>query len=120
MSDSLFTEAINGDRRALARAMTRIDDGASGVLDEEAGLEPRRATTTGAPYVLGETGPPVAGKSTFTNRLIARARANGERVAVLAVDPSSPFSGGAILGDRLRMEAHASDPVVFIRSLSSR
>jgi len=120
VSDSLFTEAINGDRRALARAMTRIDDGASGVLDAVAGLEPRRATTPGAPFVLGVTGPPGAGKSTFTNRLIARARANGERVAVLAVDPSSPFSGGAILGDRLRMEAHASDPGVFIRSLSSR
>ena len=120
MSVSLFTEAINGDRRALARAMTRIDDGAADVLDAVASLKPRRASTPGAPFVLGVTGPPGAGKSTFTNRMIARSRARGERVAVLAVDPSSPFSGGAILGDRLRMEAHAADPGVFIRSLSSR
>lgn len=120
MSDSLFTKAINGDRRALARAMTQIDDGVSGALDAVAALSPRRAVSPGAPFVLGVTGPPGAGKSTFTNRLVARARALGERVAVLAVDPSSPFSGGAILGDRLRMEAHASDSGVFIRSLSSR
>lgn len=120
MSDSLFTDAISGDRRALARAMTRIDDGAAGVLDAVASLEPKRALAPGAPFVLGVTGPPGAGKSTFTNRLITRARGRGERVAVLAVDPSSPFSGGAILGDRLRMEAHAADPGVFIRSLSSR
>ena len=120
MSDSLFTKAISGDRRALARAMTRIDDGATDALDAVAALSPRRAVSPGAPFVLGVTGPPGAGKSTFTNRLVARARAHGERVAVLAVDPSSPFSGGAILGDRLRMEAHASDSGVFIRSLSSR
>ena len=120
MGESLFIDAINGDRRALARAMTQIDDGAADALSAVAALTPRRASRPGAPFVLGVTGPPGAGKSTFTNRVIARARASGERVAVLAVDPSSPFSGGAILGDRLRMEAHAADPGVFIRSLSSR
>ncbi len=120
MADTLFKKATEGDRRAIARAITRIDDGSDGVLAEVAALRPRRAHAPGVPFVMGITGPPGAGKSTFTNRVIERARGRGERVAVLAVDPSSPFSGGAILGDRLRMESHATDPDVFIRSLSSR
>lgn len=69
---------------------------------------------------MGITGPPGAGKSTFTDRMITAARANGRRVAVVAVDPSSPFTGGAILGDRLRLDQHAMDPGVYIRSLSAR
>jgi LAO/AO transport system kinase len=117
---NVFTDAIAGDRRALSRAISMIDDRVDGVLDAIGGLLPRRDSRPGAPHVLGITGPPGAGKSTLTNRLISRARAGNERVAVVAVDPSSPFSGGAILGDRLRMEAHASDRGVFVRSLASR
>ena len=79
----------------------------------------RRHVGVGRPHVIGVTGPPGAGKSTFVDALIARSRARDERVAVVAVDPSSPFSGGAILGDRVRMERHTGDDRVYIRSLSS-
>ena len=75
---------------------------------------------TGRAYTVGITGSPGAGKSTLTERLIARARALGKTIGVLAVDPSSPFSGGALLGDRVRMQAHATDPAVFIRSMATR
>ena len=120
MTDPLFDAAIAGDRLSLSRAISRIDNRSPGSLESVARLQPRRGLGPGAPMVLGITGPPGAGKSTFTNCVIARARARDQRVGVVAVDPSSPFSGGAILGDRLRMEAHAEDPNVFIRSLSSR
>lgn len=120
MSDPLFDAAIGGDRLSLSRAISRIDNRSDGSLAAVSSLSPRRASGPGAPLVLGVTGPPGAGKSTFTNCLITRARSEGKRVGVVAVDPSSPFSGGAILGDRLRMEAHAEDTGVFIRSLSSR
>ena len=120
MTDPLFDAAIAGDRLSLSRAISRIDNRSPGSLESVARLQPRRGLGPGAPMVLGITGPPGAGKSTFTNCVIARARAHDKRVGVVAVDPSSPFSGGAILGDRLRMEAHAEDPNVFIRSLSSR
>lgn len=120
MTDPLFDAAIAGDRLSLSRAISRIDNRSPGSLESVARLQPRRGLGPGAPMVLGITGPPGAGKSTFTNCVIARARARDKRVGVVAVDPSSPFSGGAILGDRLRMEAHAEDPNVFIRSLSSR
>jgi len=120
LNDPLFAAAIEGDRRALARAISRIDDGVESAHAAMAALKSRRDEAPGAPFVLGITGPPGAGKSTFTHRVIGGARARGERVAVVAVDPSSPFSGGAILGDRLRMEEFATDEAVFIRSLSSR
>jgi LAO/AO transport system kinase len=120
MTGRVFAEAVGGDRRALARAISLIDDRADGVLAAIAGLSPRRATGPGSPHVVGITGPPGSGKSTLTDRLITLARAQGSRVAVVAVDPSSPFTGGAILGDRLRMEDHATDPDVFVRSLASR
>jgi LAO/AO transport system kinase len=80
----------------------------------------RRRAGPGQPHVLGLTGPPGAGKSTLADALLTHARARGERVAVIAVDPSSPFTGGAILGDRIRMERHTDDDLVFLRSLSSR
>jgi len=104
----------------LARSISLIEDRADGILDALGGLHTRRAAGAGAPHVVGFTGPPGAGKSTFVDRMIGLARASGQRVAVVAVDPSSPFSGGAILGDRLRMERHISDRNVFIRSISSR
>jgi len=120
MSALLFQSALAGDRRALARSISLVERRAREALDAVAALPARRRGGPGTPRVVGLTGPPGAGKSTLVSRLIGAARARGARVGVVAVDPSSPFSGGAILGDRLRMEAHASDPGVFIRSLASR
>jgi LAO/AO transport system kinase len=120
MSGVVFDAALAGDRRALSRAISMVDDRAEGVLDLVGALSPRRRAGPGEPHVIGLTGPPGAGKSTLTDRLVAQARGRQLRVGVIAVDPSSPFSGGAILGDRLRLEDHALDPGVFIRSLASR
>ncbi len=103
------------ERRA-ARLISRLEDGDQTAYSELASLE----LQTPPAYVIGVTGPPGSGKSTLTDKLIASFRARGLRVGILAVDPSSPFSGGAILGDRLRMQGHATDPGVFIRSLASR
>ncbi|WP_448569324.1 methylmalonyl Co-A mutase-associated GTPase MeaB [Thermus sp.] len=104
-----------GDPRALARALTLVE---SGHPVGQALL--KRLRGQGQAKVVGITGSPGAGKSTLTDRLILEARKRGERVGVLAVDPSSPFTGGAILGDRIRMMRHHQDPGVFIRSLASR
>lgn len=110
------TAATRGSVRAIARLVSLIEAGGDTAAAVAAGLRgrPRRAA------VLGITGPPGVGKSTLITALIGRYRARGARVAVLAVDPSSPFSGGALLGDRVRMGAHSTDPGVFIRSMSSR
>src|SRR5689334_10443177 len=96
--------------------MRHIDDGEESATAELRALFPK----TGRAYIIGITGSPGAGKSTLTDRLIARFRKQGKKVGVLAVDPTSPFTGGAILGDRIRMQDHATDPGVFIRSLASR
>ncbi len=104
-----------GDRRALARALTWVE---SGLPEGEALLKEARGQ--GRAKVVGLTGSPGAGKSTLADRLIEAVRKRGERVAVLAVDPSSPFTGGAILGDRIRMMRHHKDEGVFIRSMASR
>jgi len=105
-----------GDRRALARLLTSIERGdeASHAVNREVFGQVGRAAT------VGITGAPGAGKSTLTSATVAAARARGERVAVLAIDPSSPFSGGALLGDRTRMNDHALDEGVFIRSMATR
>ncbi len=116
MSASLVDRVLAGEVRAASRLMRRIDDEDPAATADLQALFPR----TGRAYVLGITGSPGAGKSTLTDRVVARFRAQGKTVGVLAVDPTSPFSGGAILGDRIRMQAHASDPGVFIRSLATR
>jgi len=113
---ALVAGVLGGDVRALARAITLVEDGrpeARGVL---AGV----FAHGGRSLIVGVTGPPGAGKSTLVDRVTARLRAQGKTVGVIAVDPTSPFSGGAILGDRIRMQAHATDPAVFIRSMATR
>jgi LAO/AO transport system kinase len=112
----LVASLHEGDRGALARALSVVEQGGAGARAVGAGAWP----LGGSAYTLGITGAPGAGKSTLTNRLIGAARAADDEVAVLAIDPSSPFSGGAILGDRVRMQDHALDPKVFIRSMATR
>ncbi|MEX1178621.1 MAG: methylmalonyl Co-A mutase-associated GTPase MeaB [Nitriliruptor sp.] len=115
--EELVDRLGRGERRALARLLTLVEDGAPGQLREVvAALHPR----TGGARVLGITGSPGVGKSTLTNAIAAELRSRHRSVAVLAVDPSSPFSGGALLGDRVRMQGHHADPDVFIRSMASR
>lgn len=105
-----------GGEASLARAMSVLERGGPAA----AALRARLAPHTGRALVVGVTGPPGAGKSSLVGAMIAALRERGTRVAVLAVDPSSPLSGGAVLGDRTRMGAHTTDPGVFIRSLASR
>lgn len=112
----LGTAVCEGDRRSLARAISIVEDGRPG----EAALLAELYPGTGRAWTTGLTGAPGAGKSTLTDQLISLVRAGGDEVAVLAVDPSSPFTGGAILGDRVRMQDHVDDTGVFIRSMASR
>jgi LAO/AO transport system kinase len=112
----LVERAISGDRGAIARLISLVETGGPGATDAVAALYPR----TGGAYTIGITGAPGSGKSTLTDRLIARIRRDGDEVGVLAIDPTSPFTGGAILGDRVRMQDHATDPAVFIRSMATR
>jgi LAO/AO transport system kinase len=105
-------------QRDLARAITSIENGHA-TVEEAAAKLPARAEAARA-YVIGVTGPPGAGKSTLVDRLIEAYRDAGETVAVIAVDPSSPFTHGAVLGDRVRMQRHSGDEGVFIRSMASR
>jgi LAO/AO transport system kinase len=104
------------DPRAIARAISMVEDGDEGLR----GLSADLYGHTGRAYSVGLTGSPGVGKSTIANELVGAARAHERSVAVLAIDPTSPLSGGALLGDRLRMQAHATDPNVFIRSMASR
>jgi len=113
---SLVDRMLAGDRLALARLITRVENRMPGVAEIMRAVQPH----LGRAHVLGVTGPPGAGKSTLVDRLTARLRAEGQRVGVIAVDPSSPFTGGAVLGDRIRMQAHTLDPDVFIRSMATR
>jgi LAO/AO transport system kinase len=113
---ALAGRAYDGDPRALARLVSLIEDGSSRTRALMRELAPR----AGGARVIGLTGPPGAGKSTVTSALVKAYRGQGHRVAVLAIDPSSPFTGGALLGDRIRMQEHATDPGVFIRSMASR
>lgn len=107
---------LGGDRLALARLITRVESRAPDVPEIMRAIHER----TGRAYVLGITGPPGAGKSTIVDRITGRLRGEKLPVGVIAVDPSSPFTGGAVLGDRIRMQAHTLDPDVFIRSMATR
>ena len=113
---SLVAAAREGDARSVARLISLVEDASPMLREVAAALSPH----TGRAQVLGLTGPPGVGKSTTTTALVGALRAEGRRVGVLAVDPSSPFSGGALLGDRVRMQDHAGDAGVFIRSMASR
>lgn len=113
---TLSARVLSGDIRAVARAISLVENEAS----EGAALVGRLFSHTGRAYLIGVTGPPGAGKSTLVDRLAGEYRRAGLTVGVIAVDPTSPYSGGAILGDRVRMQAHASDPGVYIRSMATR
>jgi len=113
---TLSERVIAGDARAIARAISLIEDESPAGAD----LVRRIFARTGHAYLIGVTGPPGAGKSTLVDRMTTALRATGKTIGIVAVDPTSPFSGGAILGDRVRMQAHAGDAGVFIRSMATR
>ena len=112
----LFEKAIKGDRRSLARLFTRLERDVSDLRE----IMRLAYAVVGRGSIVGITGPPGAGKSTIVDGLISTARAEGKTVGVLAVDPTSPFTGGAVLGDRIRMQTHHRDPGVYIRSLATK
>lgn len=112
----LVERARAGDARAVARLISLVEDESPLLREVMAALAPH----AGKAHIVGITGSPGVGKSTSTSALVSAYRATGQRVGVLAVDPSSPFSGGALLGDRVRMQDHATDAGVFIRSMASR
>ncbi len=113
---ALVERMLAGDRRALARLITRVESREPGLGEMMRRAHPR----TGRAYTVGITGPPGAGKSTLVDRLTAAIRKTGATIGIIAVDPTSPFTGGAVLGDRIRMQAHTLDPGVFIRSMATR
>jgi LAO/AO transport system kinase len=113
---ALFDAALGGDRASLARLLSLVERGEDDAREIGRVAYPK----SGGGYTVGLTGAPGAGKSTLTSATIGHIRSLGEEVAVLAIDPSSPFTGGAILGDRVRMQDHATDPGVFIRSMATR
>jgi LAO/AO transport system kinase len=114
--DELVARAREGSPRALARLITLVENASPQLREVMSALNP----LAGKAQVIGLTGSPGVGKSTSTSALVTAFRKQGRRVGVLAVDPSSPFTGGALLGDRVRMQDHATDPEVFIRSMASR
>ena len=117
MNDTeLLKNYFNSNIRSLAKILTRIESREAGFESIMSNIASKKTNF----YCLGVTGPPGAGKSTLVDALIHKIRGEGKRVGIVAIDPSSPFSGGAVLGDRIRMQDHAEDPGVFIRSLGSR
>lgn len=115
-NNSLAEKVLKGDMRSTAQLIRKIDDGDREVFSDLAKLY----SHAGKAYIIGFTGSPGVGKSTLVDRIITRFRDDGKTVGVLAIDPTSPFSGGAILGDRIRMQRHFLDEGVFIRSLATR
>ena len=113
---ALATRVLGGDLRAVSRAISLIEDG----VPEGARLVRELFSHTGRAWLVGVTGPPGVGKSTLVDRVARMFRSGGRRVGIVAVDPTSPFSGGAVLGDRVRMQTHAGDEGVFIRSMATR
>jgi LAO/AO transport system kinase len=116
VTEETIERALAGDARALARLVSLVENGAPELRPVMKAL----ASLTGGARVIGLTGAPGVGKSTMTTALVSAYRERDLRVGVLAVDPTSPFTGGALLGDRVRMQDHATDPGVFIRSMASR
>jgi len=114
--DELVNRVIQGDKKAIARAITIVES----LSDDALEILEKIEKYTGKAHIIGLTGPPGVGKSTLIDRLIRRYRKMGKKVAVIAVDPTSPYTGGALLGDRIRMQRHATDEGVFIRSLATR
>ena len=112
----LFAQALEGDRAAVARLLSMVERGGA----DARAISRLAAPRSGRAYTIGLTGAPGAGKSTLTSATIGHLRRLGLEIAVIAIDPSSPFTGGAILGDRVRMQDHATDPGVFIRSMATR
>lgn len=113
---SLVENLLNGDRRALARVITQVENREPGAVEALCELYPH----TGQAHCIGVTGAPGSGKSTLVNALARTIRQSGSTIGIIAVDPTSPFSGGAILGDRIRMRDLVGDPGIFIRSMASR
>lgn len=114
--EEVVSGVLDGDRRATARAISMVEDGAGDLPELIQGLFPK----TGKAYSIGLTGSPGVGKSSIAAALVKTIRGHDRTVAVLAIDPTSPFTGGALLGDRIRMQTHATDPEVFIRSMATR
>jgi LAO/AO transport system kinase len=113
---ALVARAVEGDRASIAKLITTLEAGDDDAAAAEAAIFPH----TGQAYTVGLTGAPGAGKSSITDALVRRIRKDDLEVGVLAIDPTSPYSGGAILGDRVRMQDHATDPGVYIRSMATR
>ncbi len=116
ISEELVQKILQGDQRAVARLMTMVEDGTAESIAALKSLYPH----TGKAFVVGITGPPGSGKSTLTDQITEQLRRLGKTVGIVAVDPTSPFSGGAILADRIRMQRHSLDSGVFIRSMATR